>query len=53
MELSSAPYGIDRQAAERLGLLYRLESGIPGRYCPESAAQTLFRFLKREGLIHE
>ena len=47
-ELASAPYGIDRSAAHRLGLSAYLESGLPGRYCPQSAAETLLDYLERE-----
>lgn len=47
IELASAPYGIDREAAERLQLRYIPESGIPGRYCPESAAKILLQYIER------
>ncbi len=46
-ELASRPYGIDLKAAARLHLNAYLESGIPGRYCPQSAAETIFRYLER------
>ena len=49
IDLASAPYGIDRDAAEALGLKAYLESGLPGRYCPLSAAETLLNYLEREG----
>ena len=49
IDLASAPYGIDRDAAEALGLRAFLESGLPGRYCPLSAAETLMDYLEREG----
>ena len=49
IDLASAPYGIDREAAEALGLKAYLESGLPGRYCPLSAAETLLNYLEREG----
>ena len=49
IDLSSAPYGIDRDAAEALGLKAFLESGLPGRYCPLSAAETLLNYMEREG----
>lgn len=48
LELSSPPYGIDRAAAEELGLRYRLESGIPGRYFPQAAAEALLRLIEKE-----
>lgn len=46
-DLSSKPYGFDMARARALGLRAYLESGIPGRYCPESAAAALFRFIER------
>ncbi len=48
IDLASAPYGIDRDAAERMGLRAYLESGLPGRYCPVSAAETLLDYMERE-----
>ena len=47
MELASKPYGFDMQQAKKLGLHASLESGIPGRYCPQSAAAALFRYIER------
>lgn len=49
IDLASAPYGIDRDAAEALGLKAFLESGLPGRYCPMSSAETLLNYMEREG----
>ncbi len=49
IDLASAPYGIDRDAAEALGFRAFLESGLPGRYCPLSAAETLLNYMEREG----
>jgi dipicolinate synthase subunit A len=46
IDLASAPYGIDRDAAEALGLRAFLESGLPGRYCPVSAAETLLSYME-------
>ena len=46
-ELASKPYGFDLARAKALGLRAYLESGIPGGYCPESAAGALFRFIER------
>ena len=48
IELASPPYGIDQEAANALGLRCRLESGLPGRYCPLSAAKALLDYLNRE-----
>ena len=41
IDLASAPYGVDLAAAERLGLTAWREPGLPGRYCPRSAARAL------------
>ena len=41
MELASAPYGIDKEAALDLGLDYTLEASIPGRFYPRSAAEAM------------
>lgn len=43
VDLSSAPYGVDLAAAKALGLNAWREPGLPGRYCPLSAAQALLR----------
>ena len=43
IDLSSAPYGVDLEAAKALGLNAWREPGLPGRYCPFSAAQALLR----------
>ena len=48
IELASPPYGIDLDAAKELGLHAWLESGIPGRYCPQSAAAALLRYMEQE-----
>ena len=41
IDLASPPYGVDLSAAWRLGLRAWREPGLPGRYCPESAAAAL------------
>lgn len=46
-ELASKPYGFDMEQAKRLGVHASLESGLPGRYCPQSAADALLRFIER------
>lgn len=46
-ELASKPYGFDMERAKTIGVHACLESGLPGRYCPESAASALFRFIER------
>ncbi len=52
MELASAPYGIDLEAAKGMGLNCTLESGVPGKYCPRSAAEALIEYMKREGILY-
>ncbi len=53
LELASKPYGVDMNAASRLGVKVNIASGIPGRYTPESAgrqmAQSVIRRLKGDG----
>lgn len=41
MELASPPYGFDMSLAESLGLRCRSASGLPGKYCPEAAAEIM------------
>ena len=47
VDLASAPYGVDLEAAERLNLKAWREPGLPGRYCPYSAACALLRAIGR------
>lgn len=47
IDLASAPYGVDLRAAWRMGLRAWREPGLPGRYCPESAAAALLRAMER------
>ncbi|MBE5782667.1 MAG: hypothetical protein E7329_05035 [Clostridiales bacterium] len=47
IELASPPYGIDLSAAQQMGLRAWLESGIPGRYCPQSAAKAILGYIER------
>lgn len=49
IDLASPPYGIDLSAAWKLSLRAWREPGLPGRYCPESAAAALYRALMRGG----
>lgn len=51
IDLAGAPYGVDIAVASAAGLRARRESGLPGRYCPESAAAALLRALKRGGVL--
>ena len=51
-DLSSPPYAVDVEAAHRLGLRAWREPGLPGRYCPESAALAIaaaFEKLRKGG----
>ena len=42
IDLASPPYGFDMEAAKALGLNAWREPGLPGRYCPLSAARVLY-----------
>jgi dipicolinate synthase subunit A len=56
IDLSSAPYGVDLEAAEKLGLNAWREPGLPGRYCPESAGRAMLdaiREAQKGGDFHE
>ena len=53
LELASPPYGIDIDAARALGLTVMVESGLPGRYCPYSAARAMLRYIEQEAMSHE
>lgn len=46
MELASPPYGFDMDTAKELGLTAVLESGIPSRYAPRTAARLLMDYLE-------
>lgn len=50
IELASAPYGFDPDAAARLGLSIELAGGLPGKCAPEAAAEiirdTIFNILE-------
>ena len=50
IELASPPYGIDLHGAWSLGLRAWREPGLPGRYCPRSAAAALLAAMARHGL---
>jgi len=47
IDLASAPYGVDLEAARELGLRAWREPGLPGRYCPYSAARALLAAIRR------
>lgn len=47
IDLASPPYGVDLEAAWQRGLRAWREPGLPGRYCPESAARALLGAIDR------
>lgn len=47
IDLASPPYGIDLDAAKEMGLCACRESGLPGRYCPMSAARAIYNSILR------
>lgn len=47
MDLASFPYGVDLDAAHKLGLRASREPGLPGRFCPVSAARAIYHALLR------
>ena len=47
MELASAPYGIDFEAAKRLDVTAWIEGGLPGRMAPKSAAAAMLSLIER------
>ena len=47
IDLASPPYGVDLEAAQSMGLRAWREPGLPGRYCPFSAAWALQRSIRR------
>lgn len=50
IDVASAPYGVDFEAAKRIGRRAWLEPKLPGRYCPYSAALALKKaVLRAEG----
>ena len=42
LDLASPPYGVDMDAAREIGLKAIREPGLPGRYCPLSAARAIY-----------
>lgn len=46
IETASAPYGVDFDAARELGVHVLREGGIPGRYCPRTAAAIILDSLE-------
>jgi len=47
VDLASPPYGVDLSAAHALGRHAWREPGLPGRYCPQSAARVLYNAICR------
>ena len=47
LDLASPPYGVDLDAARKLGLRALREPGLPGRYCPLSAARAIYNAVLR------
>jgi len=52
IELASPPYGLNMDVARATGLHVLLESGIPTRYAPQTAARLLMDFLEKGGKHH-
>jgi dipicolinate synthase subunit A len=48
IELASPPYGVDLKLAEEAGVCVRIESGLPGRYFPASAANAILHTFESE-----
>ena len=47
VDLASPPFGFDLNAAQVLGLNAWREQGLPGRYCPVSAARAVYHAILR------
>lgn len=48
IELASPPYGMDMEMAKKSGVNVQIESGLPGRYFPASAAGAILRAFEGE-----
>ena len=55
IDLASPPYGFDLEAARALNLRAHREPGLPGRYCPLSAARAIYSAVLRweEDELHD
>lgn len=47
IDLASPPYGVDLEAAQELKLQAYREPGLPGRWCPLSAARAIYNSVLR------
>lgn len=47
IDLASPPYGVDLEAAQAFNLHAWREPGLPGRYCPLSAARAIYNAVLR------
>ena len=50
IELASPPFGMDMELAKKKGVDVQIESGLPGRYFPASAANAILYAFEREEL---
>ena len=41
LELASAPFGAEKEAVDRQGMCYIDGKGLPGRFCPQAAAEAM------------
>ena len=41
LELASAPFGAEKEAVDRHGMCYIDGKGLPGRFCPQAAAEAM------------
>ncbi len=46
MELASAPYGVDTEAAKRIGVRVCIAQALPGKITPKSAGQIIYQTIK-------
>ena len=53
VETASAPYGVDFESARALGVRVLKEGGIPGRYCPRTAAAIILDAIERDAAKSE
>lgn len=51
IDLASPPYGVDLDAAGDMAIRAWREPALPGRYCPENAADAIYEALLRGGAI--